>query len=773
MKFIIERSRVFFSNYSPYEKAASVLVTVLVFLLPLFFIPGLSLSLQFTKSILIASVVFLGLIFYIVAQLQKRQIDLPRNPVLLMLWLVPFVYLASTIFSGNIKVSVFGSHLNVDTLSFIVLMTVATSLVVMLVKSQQRIVQIYVALFASFGVLALYHLLRIVFGGDFLTFGVFTTSTASPVGSWNDLAIFSGLIAILSLILITTRLLSKRVTSLFKGSLVVALFFLVLINFETVWWVVGFFALAAFVYSIISGTNEEGERRGMSGTSLIVLVLSLIVLFFGNGIGGYLSEKFNTQYFDVRPSWESTIEIGKTVYTDRTLFGSGPNTFEKEWLLNKPAGINNTLFWNVNFNTGIGFIPTSFITTGLLGIIAWMLFLLTFLFVGFKALILRGGEDKFSYHVILASFLSAAYLWLLLIMSAPSAAIIGLTFVFTGIFAASLRHQSRQFSIVFSENPRLGFIAVFILTIVFLGSIAGLFSLSQKYTAAISHEQGVRLATTDLPLAIEKIKKATLLDNNDQYFRSLTEAHIIELNQLFTESDKPADELRAQFQAIVGNAVGSAQAALEIDETNYRNWSELGRVYQVIASLDIEGAYQNAVAAYDGALKYNPEDPSLYLARAELEFTVNDNKLGKEYIGKALQKKNNYSAAIFLLTQVQIEEGNVTDAIVSAEALTLIDPNNATGYFQLGLLRYNSNDNRGAIGALERAVDINPSYSNARYFLGLAYFNADRIEDSLEQFMEVQKRNPENNDIAVIIDNLQTGKNPIGGRIDNLPISDE
>jgi len=771
MKFLIQQTRVFFAHYSPYEKVASMLITALVFLLPLFFIPGLALSLSFTKSVFIAFVAFLGVIFYIISRLQKRQIDIPQSPVLLLLWLVPVAYLISSIFSKNVQGSLFGSGLNVDTLSFVTLMTLITSLIVLLVRSKQRIVQIYLALFTSFGVLALFHVSRLLFGVDFLSFSVFTSSTSTLIGSWNDMAIFSGLIAILSLLILSTRAVPKVANYLFTGSLLVSLFFLTLINFSTVWWIVGFFALATFVYSIVRRRVVEDTTRGISFMSLIVLVFSLLVLLGGNGMGSYLSEKFNTQYFDVRPSWSSTVDIGKVVYAERSIFGAGPNMFEKEWLLNKPAGINNTVFWDTNFNTGVGFIPTSFITTGLIGMIAWTLFYLSFLFFGFRALIMRTVEDRFSYHVSLGSFLAALYLWTLVTISASSVSIVAFAFIFTGIFIVSLGGQ--RFTISLGENPRLGFVAVFILTIVFLASIAGLFGLSGTYLAAVSHEKGIQLATTDLSAAQEKIERATKLHQSDEYFRSLTEINLIALNQLITEADTPSNELQEEFQALVGEAVGNAQTALQIDGTSYLNWLQLGRVYQTISLIGIEGAYENAVRAYDGALMYSPHDPSLYLRRAELEFATGNSEVGKEYIGRALEKKNNYTAAIFLLTQVQIEEGNVADAIVSAEALTIIDPNNQTAHFQLGLLQFNSNETSGAILALERAVSIDPDYSNARYFLGLAYYKAGRVVDSIEQFKEVQKRNPENVEMLVIIDNLQKGKSPIEGIVEDLPITNE
>lgn len=765
MKFLIHRTKVLFTNYSPFESTASFLVTALVFLLPLFFIPGLALPLQFTKSILVALIVFLGLIFYITSQLKKRQIDIPYNSVLLSLWLIPIAYFVSTVFSGNVKASMFGDSLNVDTFSFIVLMSLATFLVVALVKSQSRIVQIYFALFVSFGVLALFHILRLVFGADFLSFSVFSTNTSTPIGGWNDLGIFSGLIAILSLIMLTGHTLSKRISFAFKGALLVSLFFLVLINFSTVWWVVGFFALATFVYSVISGNDTEG---GISFTSLLVLAIAIIILFFGSG--GYLANQFNTSFIDVRPSWESTVDIGKVVYSDNPIFGSGPNTFDKQWLLNKPTEINETVFWNIDFNRGIGFIPTSFITTGLIGVIAWTIFFLMLLFSGFRSLILRPVEDRFSYHIILSSFLSALYLWILVGVSSPSASIIGLAFIFTGIFIASLRHQNKQLSISLSENPRLGFVAVLLLTIVFLGSVAGLFILSQKYISAISHQRGIALAQINLDEALQKINKATSLDENDLYFRSAAEANIAKLNQLFSEPNA-TDETRNQFQTALSNAIGNAQSAINIDSSNYLNWVMLARIYHLISPLNIEGAYENAVRSYDEALLYNPESPFIYLRRAELEFLMGNNESGKEFVESALLKKSNYTEAVFLLSQIQISEGNIKEAILSAEAITVINPTNSTAFFQLGVLRYNNNDNLEAISALERAVLINSVYSNARYFLGLSYYKENRVDDAIEQFVEIQKLNQDNVEIVTILENLRSGKAPIDDVVKNLPLA--
>ena len=51
--------------------------------------------------------------------------------------------------------------------------------------------------------------------------------------------------------------------------------------------------------------------------------------------------------------------------------------------------LNSTVFWNTDFSSGIGFIPTSFVTTGIVGALAWIAFLVLLIVFGFRMLILR------------------------------------------------------------------------------------------------------------------------------------------------------------------------------------------------------------------------------------------------------------------------------------------------------------------------------------------------------------------------------------------------
>jgi hypothetical protein len=117
------------------------------------------------------------------------------------------------------------------------------------------------------------------------------------------------------------------------------------------------------------------------------------------------------------------------VYNANPIFGSGPGTFVQDWSLYRPRELNNTIFWNSDFDTGIGFIPTSFITTGAVGAIAWIVFLALFLMTGFRTLVIRSKEDEIVSFLSLSSFLGALYLWTIAIFQTPTPVLLSLAFL--------------------------------------------------------------------------------------------------------------------------------------------------------------------------------------------------------------------------------------------------------------------------------------------------------------------------------------------------------
>jgi len=759
-----------------FEKYTYLIILAVLFLLPVVFAPTLSIPFQFTKTFVIFVGILIALILFLSMSLREGKVTIPTNFVLLSVWLLPLAYFLSSIFSTNPRISFFGQNFEVDTFSFMFIMAVFVSLVVLSIRKREQALTTYLALFASFIVVWVFQGLRLIFGPEFLSFDVFNLATGNILGKWNDLSIFFGLATVMTLVTLAGLQLSYQYRRILYAMLLISLFFLAVVNFMLVWIVVGVFALGFFVHSlgitrfnwkstperVLEGDNVSDERpsENMKPASLVVLIVSMVFILGNSSYGSFVSDFFNISQIEARPSWQTTINIGKEVYKENLVFGSGPNTFVKTWTLHKPREVNETVFWNADFVSGIGSIPTAFITVGLLGVVAWLLFFVLFIYSGIRSLVISPATNKFSYYISLSSFLSALYLWAMAIFYTPNMVLIALAFFFTGVFIASLQYHDgrfREHEFDFANNQKIGFVAVLLLTLFLLASIVGLYAVAKEYVAMYQFQKGIISFNVngDLDAAEQGALRALNISNRDRYHRLLADINIARLVALQSETGLSPDELRIRFQTFLANAIEYGVEATEVDPTNYQNWITLGRVYQSIVPLGIEGAYENAKTTYERAMSLYPKNPELELILARLELARNNIGLTREHIQKAIALKSNYSEAIFLLSQIEIREGNTDKAIESVESAAVLAPNNPVVFFQLGLLRYNERDNTEAIAAFERAVGLNQSYSNARYFLGLTYDRVGRTSDAISQFEVIEGLNPNNEEVKTILLNLR------------------
>jgi tetratricopeptide (TPR) repeat protein len=736
-------------------------------LLSFIVIPSSSVPFLISKIALIGFVSLAALACFIVGRMQERRIRLPRTLLFYAVWLLPIAYLLSSIFSSNVKLSLAGTGLSIDSAVFVTLLAVLFSVEVLLVRSKDKILQHYLAILGGGIILAVFQGLRLFIPENYLTLGVLSAKTTTLIGSWNSLSLFFGLIIVLSLITLISVRVEGTLRWIITAAIGLSLIFLGVIDYSLTWWLVGLFALAVFVYSISVGSYGRGSYvSGMSFAALLVLAFSIIFIIGGSRLQDAVSTGLGVPYAEIRPSWQSTVDIARQTLGGNFMFGSGPGTFAKQWQLYKPSGVNQSDFWNVDFASGIGFVPSTVATMGVLGVLAWALFFLALLYTGWKTLLRSGsGEDSVSYYLSLSSFIGSVYLWIAQILYTPGPVLLALAFVFTGLFVASLSLREglvSEWMISFIDTPRIGFLAVLILTIAFLGSVAGIFTVGEVFASNIFFQKAVVTLNQsgDLGAAEANINRAISFGAEDEYYRLLAAVNVAKINQLATAQNKSPEQLRTEFQGALGTAVAAAQSATAVDAKNYQNWLTLAQVYQSVVPLKIQGAYENAQRAYEEAIKLNPHSPAIFYSQAQLAVAAGNLSEAEKYVIKAIQEKGNYTDAIFLLSQIQINEGKIDDAMRAVEAATIIDPNNPVAFFQLGVLRYSKQDYAGTIVSLEQAVALSPNYANARYFLGLSYAATNRKDDAIKQFEAIEKLNPDNQEVKTVLQNMRSGKEP-------------
>lgn len=763
------------------------ILLAVTFLTPIFFVPVSFIPVQFGTSLLFAFGVIISILLYVISGLVYGSLELPKASryVLGFMFVAPVVYMLAGVSNGFSRMSFVGYTFDINTVGFVVLAFAYMFLVSVLFRENKLVFYSYFAFVISSMLVSIFLILRIVFGVDTLAFGVFNSITSTMIGSWNNVGIFFGIGALLSLLTYEMVSLSRFMKVLLSIALLLSLFFLGLVNFGVIWVIVGVTAFLFILYRIFSvesfspePTSFVKKLSNIPVYSTLVLLVSIVFVIWGNIVGGYLVERFKAENVEMRPTLGVTMEIARNTLSSNPLFGSGPNKFLNEWLMWKPQDIVSTSLWNVDFTSGVGLMPTFLVTTGLLGILSWLLFLGFYVYIGIRSIFLR-IEDSFKKYLIVSSFFISLYLWIMTFVYVPSTVIFILTFFFTGLFFASL-YLSGAVQIenkTLTSSPRNGFLSsllfvTFIVLCVGLGY--GLFRSShslwyfQKSSYALNTNGDISASEEQMLRAIETVPL-------DIYYRALSEIEVLKLQAVVSQDTTKVkvEDIQEQFRNVLSDAIRAGISAKDTDSKNYLNWVSLGRVYEAVSdpALKVEGAYSEAVKAYSEALRINPKNPSIYVLLSRLAVTGGDLKKAREYALQAIQIKNNYLDAYFLLSQIEVSDNNIRAAIESATAASIIDPTNSAVFFQLGLLKYNDKDYAGAITALEEAIKITPDYANAKYFLGISYEATKQREKAIQQFEELRVTNPENQDLITILENLKSGKSILADTEENKPES--
>lgn len=757
-------------------KAALYLFLISVFLAPLIFIPSLYAPIEVVKMVLLSTTILVAALLYAIDSFRKKTFTVPRNALGYVSIALILSVIVSSFAGGNFLKSFMGQGFEVGTGSFLLLMFLAAYLASRLViKDRDSVFKIYSAIFISFVVLALFHIARLLGGADFLSFGVLQAVTSTLIGRWYDFAILTAVIGILSLLGIKFLSLRGGLKRLLVVALILSGAFLFIINSAFIWGVVAILAAVIGIYEYAIATPKAQGNRGVfsrvSILSLVIVVLAVVCAWKGNVIAAPLVKSLKAEYGELVLPWQLTLDITAGTLKEAPLFGAGPNRFISQYLRFKPLEINQSPFWNSEFTNSFGFLPTSVVTQGAVGAILWILFLILFVREGVRAL--SRTTDPLKRFFFASSFFSALFLWIINIVYVPSHAIIFLTFVLSGIFVALLVSEGiiAEKKIQLGGSGRLGRLAPLVSSVAIILLVVWLGAYVKKSVAIAYFQKGIKElnVSKSSDAAQAKFMKALAWSPSDVYYQALSEINILKINALSQEiqaemtknqSSTPDQAKIDKIIALITEAVKYTQEAEKIDPNNHYNYLAEARISEIGASLKIPNAYENAMNAYGKAVTVNPFNPGIFLSVARLEASQGKPTEAQQNIGRALQLKSNYIDAIYLLSQIQVASGQLDEALVSTQVALSLTPGEPLLHFQLGLLLYNAKNYTESIKAFEKAVELNKEYANARYFLGLSYARMGRNADAIAQFEELAKTNPENQEVAFILDNLVNGKSP-------------
>lgn len=646
---------------------------VVVISMPFFFLPFTRIPIDTAKQLLLISGLVISIIFWTIARFSDGKISVPRSKIILSGLGIVLVSLISAIFSPSIKTSFFGTMLDTGSFYFILLAFLLMLVSSLVLKEAKNAKKVFWGVLISSGIVLIFQILRISMPNTF-SLGIFGDKTGNLIGSWNSFGIFAGFAIMIFTLVLEFLKVSKIQKYIIYGLSAIALFFVILVNFQLIWIILGVFALFTFVYKISFSTKEENEKKKFPFLSFVVVMCSLLFFMAGGFLGSFLPNRIGTSNMEVRPTFNTTMLIAKNVLMKDPVLGSGPNRYGEMWAMYKPADINITMFWDTYFNNGSGLIPTFAITTGILGILAWLVFIVFILLAGFKSLFTQEKNDNKKIETTLF-FIMFAYLFISALLYSVGSVLFLLSFVFLGAFIGlSLSNKENgEYEISFLNDPRKSFFSIVFLVILMTVSASALFKYIERF-ASVVYFQNTYYAK-DMESAQKNISKAISLYSNDLYFRTFSQVSLLKINSLM--SNNQGDETsKSEMQTTFDNALISSQSAINYNKTNYLNFVSLGSVYSAVVPLKVEGSYEKAVSAYNSAFLLNPNNPSIKLALSEVSILAGKNKEAKAYANEVVAMKPNYVEAYIVLSQISKNEGDNRNAVSYAEQALYLDPQN-------------------------------------------------------------------------------------------------
>jgi len=728
--------------------------------LPFFVVPVSWATPAQSKVLLVSIAVLISTCAWAWSYYMRRSHALPNSRILFASALLPTVYLISALVSGHKGSSFVSGTGEQDTVVMMTLLFALITLTAVAYKNTSEAATAFIRAVVVGGlVLVLAQITHLIIPS--FTLGVMNGSATSIFGSWHELGIACGLFVLLAVGLWNSRLLPSPWIYALRSLGAVSALLLFILDMQDVWYILGIVLLLFGCYKWLTSAREVHHDTRPHTHAIVLLAIGLILIVAGYEaafIHDRMPARLQTVQTEVRPSWSGTFIVGRKVLANvrPLVFGSGPNSFAREWSINKPADVSATAFWNVDFNSGVGFIPTAIVTVGLLGLLSWLA-LLGALFSAATRFIgsLRQTPER---PLLAVLFVGGLYLVAFHILNVPNTGLSALTFLLFGVLAVADPSPRRLITLqtLATWRSTVGTTAIGVLAIVFVGASV----LSLRATVSdllVNRSIAVYVASSNADHALRLIQNALLVSpNNDRGHRAAVQLGLFELQRL-ASSPTTDTATTARFSAILESTIRHGLSAVRIDSSDYQNWLSLAGLYQSMGGAGVVDGYKNATEAYQKAITANPADPQPHLRLAEIAFAQKHFTSAKKYADEAIALKPDLAAAYFLRSLAEARKNEYPAAVYDAEVAANIAHEEPLSWYNLGAILYAAGSYDLATQALERSVALLED-AQSLYMLGLSYDKLGRSQDALVALRKASQLRPNSETLAKIMLNLQTGK---------------
>lgn len=712
-------------------------------------------SIDANKNLFLLALSVLAILFYIVFIVQKKEVYMPENKMVRIFFIVfPIIILLSSLFSGNFSNSLFGKYVFLQSGASYIAIFLLTYIISSYFKVAKRLAWL-LFVFANFFVS-----IPVILGIILIQFGVnnIANKLVYFVDNWDTVSAVCGIVIIFSLVYYETIAYTK-IQKIISGSIVVLhLLLLVFVIMPDIWYILSLSSLFVFLISLRSKNYIKSEEvnpikkvkfyKKLSFYVFITsVVFSVVFMFSGSftgkiatNIANFSNKYFGVNYNFVKPKLNLSIDLAASQIRSGRLLGAGPAEFYKVWQEKRPQSVMNSNYWGTDFSSSYSAFTTSLVTLGVVGTIFVVFILVLILINIWKKIRIRLGEssyndlddeNKFYFLSSVTLFLYSILLYFLFVNVMISVSLLALSIAFILPYIMKWKEINAS---------KAYYVGVFLLALVVLSALV--VNINKVRSAKISNEAMANYQQNgDINILENQLIRSAKISNDDSAYRLLTQFYVFKTRQILNSNSTDTNQLQKDVITAMNNSIIAAQTAISLDIRDYNNYINLAGAQAFIMSFDKQNRdtyYQSAKASYEKALSLNPKNPSIYLSLAQLEYSYNqNNEAVTGNIQKAINIKNNYSSAYYLLSQLAVQNDNRDAAIQYAAQAVQSDPQNIDAYLQYGILILNKknlskDELNQAYTAFVSVLNIDQSNVSAAYYLTVTYTLAKEFDKAKE-----------------------------------------
>ncbi|MDP4000939.1 MAG: tetratricopeptide repeat protein [bacterium] len=776
---------------SGFNKAISWILVSLVFLMPLLFLTTTSEFREFNKQ----SLLFLGVVImlgiWVIKILTTRSVSWVKTSLDYIVLAFLGLYLISSVFSID-KASSFLGYYGRFTGSFlsILALVILYFLIVNNVRTKELTQKLIKWLAISSGIVVVYSFLQLI--GVYLIRAEFAKSASfNPIGSLVGLSIFTAITMLMvQWLWMNDEAQSKLKKLMYVGLTIIGLLVIFLVNAFVAWLILGlgmiiFLALGM----VLSDQKQVSDKVGNNWfwRPMIILVVSILFVAFQ-----FLPQSLNPRNIvelnlpvEIQLSNSATMElVGNSLGggAKQAIIGSGPGTVGIAFGNIKPQDLNKTVVWRLNFDRASTEIANITIESGILGLLAFEITAILFLFYGLFFLLRQINHTGRTY-----AFLMYA-MWLSLYIT-HFFYFFNTTFYFLYWFTLAtfiaITHwkdvEGEAKTLSFSSSPRSALSWMFVSLLLLAVLLVGAFFQTAVYVAETAYTSGLKelnRPNPDFENTGNKFQRAiTLNPYRDVYHLALGQNLIFRASQEAATAEPNIQDI----QTWLANSVNSGVQATTISPAKASNWSALAQFYAGIKPLGVEGADKAISNSWLAAIERDPRNPSLYIQLANA-YSLASEVIDPSIVGSGTDSDDDglsdakeqelgsdpanedtngngvldgaeviagfNPAGAGRLTPAQVVSFTKLDKAVLLKAREALDKaielknDLPEAYIQLSRIIEKSDDLNGAKTKLDEAAKLFPGNSDIRFEQGRLAYNQGKIAEAQRAMEDVIRAVP-------------------------------